>query len=78
MKVYLGPQQNRIGIVAITPEEAARVQRFVVRAGTVERARMRLRIGESTMDAARGCGNMMRSTRDKLLEALDREEGTER
>jgi hypothetical protein len=61
-------------VVALTEAESLRVRRFCVRIGNIERARLRLGIGHQTMDAARDCGRMQVKTRNRLLDALDREE----
>ncbi len=74
MKRY-GAQTNRPGNCAITEAESARVRAFILSAKNIKTARARLGVSVMTFDAARDCGRMKASTRDKLLEALAREEG---
>ncbi len=66
---YVGPN-----ICTLTEAETARVNRFIARVGSINRARKRLAIGEQTLDAARDCGRMQKVTRARLFAALDREE----
>ncbi len=66
------PQQLRPCVVVFSEADTARVKRLIVREGSIARARAHLGIGDMTMEAARDCGRMQRSTRDRLLDALDR------
>lgn len=75
MKYRTGPQQLRPCVVLLSEADSARVKRLIVREGSIARARDLLGIGDSTMAAARDCGRMLRDTRERLLEALAREEG---
>jgi hypothetical protein len=68
------PQQLRPSIVILSDAETERVRRFIKKAGTIRGATVRLKLGDATIEAARDYGRMMRSTRVRLLEALDREE----
>lgn len=68
------PQTLRPNMVILTESETARVKRFLVRVGRVGLAMARLGISEQTFDAARGYGRMQNTTRERVLEALAREE----
>ena len=70
----MGAQYLRSNVIALSEAESVRVRRFVARVGNLETARRRLGIGDQTMEAARDCGRMQRSTRARLLAALEREE----
>lgn len=69
-----GPQQNRASIVILSDEETVRVRAFIKRCGFLYVAKARLGVADSTMEAARDFGRMQRITRERLLEALAREE----
>ncbi len=68
------PQQLRACVVVTDDITAARVRRLVERCGSVRAAVAILGIGEQTFAAARDRGRMMRTTRDRLLAALERAE----
>jgi hypothetical protein len=68
------PRYLSANLCILTEAETARVLRFIVRTGNINRARKRLGIGEQTLDAARDCGRMQVVTRARLIAALDREE----
>ncbi len=76
MKRRIGPQQNRSCAVILSDAETARVQQFVVRCGKVVIAQRRLGLGRLVLDNARDYGRMQATTRDRVLEALAREEAT--
>jgi hypothetical protein len=68
------PQQNRSCLCMFTADDAARVQALIPRLGGVKRTRTVLGVSTSTFDAVRERGRVMRTTRERLLEALSREE----
>lgn len=74
MKVRIGPQQNRASMCTMSEGDSKRIRKLIIRTGSIEKTRLRLGIGDSTMESARACGRMQMSTRDKVLEALAREE----
>lgn len=57
----------------LSREESMRVQRYIARVG-FGAAAQRLAVGSETLEAARDQGRMLRKTRDRLFEALTREE----
>ncbi len=75
-KISHAPRQLSPQIVHFSREESARLVRYIERAGSILIAAKLLRVGEITLDAARDQGRMQRRTRDRLLEALDREEAS--
>ncbi len=74
--IRYGAQTNRPSLCALTDAESARVRAFIVSAKNIKTARARLGVSAATFEAARDCGRMKATTRDKLFEALAREEGT--
>jgi hypothetical protein len=69
-------QQNRPNLCVFTREESIRVQRYISRVG-MRTAVERLRVGQITLEAARAMGRMQNKTRDRILEALAKEEVAE-
>ena len=72
MKKYIGAQTMRAGRIAVSREEARRLDRFVMRVGRREAA-SRLGVGETTIDIATEQGVVLRKTHERLFEALARE-----
>ncbi len=70
------PQQLRGCIVLFSEAETARVKRLIVREGSIARAMTRLGVSAHTMHAARDCGRMQRSTKERILATLDRLEAS--
>ena len=68
------PQQNRPSVCVLSDEETRRVRRFVARVGVVHAASRALGVSIDVLAAARGFGRMQRTTRDRILSALEREE----
>lgn len=62
--------------VAMTREEAMRLDRFVLRVGSRRAASARLGISVQVIDAVVEQGVVLRATRDRLLEVLAREEAS--
>lgn len=69
------PQHLRPCMVMLTDEETARFVAFAKSCRTLLVARQRLGLGDAVFDAARGYGRMQSRTRDRVLAALEREEG---
>ncbi|MBX3260755.1 MAG: hypothetical protein KF782_13800 [Labilithrix sp.] len=68
-----GPRHRNVAI--ITLEEAKRVDRFVMTVDGRAKAAKRLGVGEGTVTSAVFTGStLLRATRDRLFEALAREE----
>ena len=67
------PQQLRPDIVVLSDAETLRVRKFVASCILVKEAKRRLGMADSVIAAARDFGRMQRSTRTRLLAALDRE-----
>ena len=68
------PRPFQARMVILTDAETARLNHFVIRVGHLGRATERLGISAHTFDAARGFGRMQSTTRERVLEALAREE----
>lgn len=68
------PRQFGNDTVMVDGALAARVRRFIVTVGTKKAAVSRLGMSDSTIDAAREGGRIQRVTRDRLIDALNREE----
>ncbi len=66
-----GARHNRGSACVLTEEETARVTRFIAKVGTLHEARKHLGISSHVFDAARAFGRMQRTTRDRILAALD-------
>jgi hypothetical protein len=58
----------------LSEHDTARLLAVIEREGNIERVRMRMRIGESTMDSARQFGRIRNDARERIREGLDREE----
>lgn len=67
------PQQLRKAVVVVSREDSLRLDRFVQRVGLAKAAN-RLGMGLSTVVAGIDQGRMLAATRDRMFEALDREE----
>lgn len=74
-KVRKEPQQLRAAVVVVSREDSRRLDRFVLRVGKKNAARM-LGLGESTVVAGCDQGRMLAATRDRLFAALEREESS--
>ncbi len=71
----MGAQLLRPCVGLFTAAESKRVRAFIASVGSIEGARMRLGVAACTMDAARDQGRVLLTTRDKVMAAIDREEG---
>ena len=61
-------------MTVLTPEDTKRVLRCVARAGNLDAAKRVLGVGSDVLDAARGFGRIQTRTRDRLLDALTKDE----
>ena len=69
-----GAQHNRACMTVLTEEQTSRIKRFIARAGNLDAAKRILGVGSDTLDAARSFGRIQQATRERLLDALAREE----
>lgn len=65
------PQQFR-SMYVLSEAETKRVNRLVIREGSLARAMVRLEISAHTLAAARDFGRMQRTTKERILATLDR------
>ncbi len=68
------PQQFRSCVCILSEAETMRVTRFIAAAGTLIAARRLLGVSSHVFDAARAFGRMQKTTRQRILATLDREE----
>ncbi len=66
-----GPRHLRGCVCVLTEAETARVTRFLAKVGTIHGACKLLGVSSFVFDAARSFGRMQKSTRDRILAALD-------
>lgn len=67
-----GAVHNRACMVVLTENETQRLRNFVAKCGGPVAALRQLGVAHGTFDAARGYGRMMNTTRERVLEAMDR------
>ncbi len=72
--IRIGAITDRVCVI-LSDAETLRVRRFVARLSGYRAAMKRLGVSAVTLESARDYGRLQPSTRDKLLEALNREEG---
>lgn len=70
----VGPQQLRSCAVVMSDEETKRVRAFIVKCGSIRIARERMGMSDSVFEAARSHGRMLKSSRDKVIAALEAQE----
>ena len=70
-----GAQHLRACTVVLSDAEALRVKRFAALHGVRGAAKL-LGISQETFFMARDQGRMMKATRERIIEALEREEGS--
>lgn len=71
-KKKTGAVHNRPCMLILTDGETLRVRKYLAKCGGRAAALREIGLSEGTFDAARGYGRMMSTTRERVLEALER------
>ncbi len=70
----IGPDPLRSNAVTLSVNDTARLLALIKAEGSIERLRLRMGIGDLTMDSARAFGRMRAATRARVIDAIGREE----